>query len=156
MNQGIETADIALLAPVPLKHLESGRAKVQQEGRVAYGSRAWELFQRLDTLRNRLPVDVFIYASHDDAARYRPGVRWKARYIQSRKSNNGSHPEGARYRPDSTHDDTNDSAVFWEIEDLEELPEEAWIQLARLTPYGKRKPYGHPFVPQGPILIERP
>lgn len=38
----VEREDVALLAPVPIMHLESGLETVQQYGRVAFGSMAWE------------------------------------------------------------------------------------------------------------------
>jgi hypothetical protein len=62
MHETIKTAaQVALLAPVPLQHLRSGQTKAECEGRVAFGSRAWEVFRKLDALREGMPVDVFIY-----------------------------------------------------------------------------------------------
>jgi hypothetical protein len=57
---------IALLAPVPLQHLVSGQSVCAAEGRVAFGSRAWELFRELDSLRKGLPVDVYVYVYGDE------------------------------------------------------------------------------------------
>lgn len=56
--------EVALLAPVPLEFLIEGIAVCDRQGKVAFGSRAWEIFRKLDELRNGQPVDVYIYASH--------------------------------------------------------------------------------------------
>ena len=100
--------DIALLAPVPLEHLEDGMEVCQREGRVAFGSRAWEVFRKLDELRNGLPVDVYIYASHDPGIR-RLVVSWSGIYVGHVESVNGAHPEGMRFRPPSTGKSEDDN-----------------------------------------------
>ncbi|MFZ2493496.1 MAG: hypothetical protein WA208_18615 [Thermoanaerobaculia bacterium] len=154
----IETArNVALLAPVPRVYLDDGRLVAEREGRVAFGSRAWQVFRELDDLRAGLPVDVYIYASHDDAALV---ASWVARYVAHVESSGGAHPAGMRYRPPSTatHVSDNDGwwAVFWEVEDLRMLPRNDHIPVSHFTGFGKRKAYGKPFVPEGPILIEHP
>ena len=67
----------------------------------------------------------------------------------------GAHPEGMKYRPLS-NDNGGHWAVFWEVEDLQQLPKEQRIASASLTGFGKKKPYGHAFRPEGPLLIEHP
>lgn len=57
-------ANIALLAPVPLEHLTDGQMKIMSDGKVAFGSKAFERFLKRDELRKGLPVDVYIYKSH--------------------------------------------------------------------------------------------
>ena len=42
--------DFALLAPVPLEHLQSGREVAEKEEYVAFGTRKWELLRRLDEM----------------------------------------------------------------------------------------------------------
>jgi hypothetical protein len=142
-------AQVALLAPVPLEHLIDGKKKSDIEGRVAFGSTVWELFAKLDNLRKGLPVDVYIYASHGGGNR--------DRHVESKM---GAHPDGMRYRPESTGKYPNDNsghwAVFWEVEDLQELPKEQHMSLAQFTGFGKPKAYGHAFPPEGPLLIEHP
>jgi hypothetical protein len=59
------------------------------------------------------------------------------------------------YRPDSTINDTA-AGVFWEVEDLRELPKEEQISIAKLTGLTKAKPYGKSFPPHKPILIRHP
>ena len=146
---------VALFAPVPHEHLVSGVAVARDQGRVAFGSRAWEVFRELDKIRKGMPVDVYIYASHADS----PGpleVSWHARYIGHVDSVGGAHPAGMRYRPPTTVTDSSGYwAVFWEVEDLAELPTDGRIHVTGLTGYGKKKPY-RAFIPEGPILIELP
>ena len=69
--------DIALLAPVPLVHLEDGANICHEKGKVAFGSRSWEVFRELDELRKKQPVPVLIYASISDAGGL-PLVTWTA------------------------------------------------------------------------------
>ena len=45
------TGNFAILAPVPLEHLQSGKNIAVKEGFVAFGSRKWELFRRVDEMR---------------------------------------------------------------------------------------------------------
>jgi len=97
MHETIKTAaHVALLAPVPLEHLIDGKKKSDIEGRVAFGSRVWELFTELDTLRKNMPVDVYIYASHGGGNRDFE-VSWHARYVRHVNSEMGAHPDGMRY-----------------------------------------------------------
>lgn len=151
--------DVALLAPVPLEHLEDGSEVCRKEGRVAFGSRAWEVFRKLDTLRNGLPVEVFIYASHDPQAR-RLAVSWKGLYVGHVESDNGAHPKGMKFRPPSTGKYVEDNfgywAVFWEVENLNRLEEDYNIPTGQFWGLEKHKSYGKNFVPEGPILIRYP
>jgi hypothetical protein len=129
------------------------------EGRVAFGSRAWEVFRELDLLRKGVPIDVYIYASHSNVTPMFE-ASWHGRYIGHVESVGGAHPAGMQYRPPSTAQYAKDSsgkwALFWEVEDLRELPPHDRLHLANLTGFGKRKSYGSPFVPEGPLLIEHP
>src|SRR5215217_6041367 len=47
---------VALLAPLPEEHLLSGRTVCLAEGKVAFGSKNWELFYTLHTLADRHEV----------------------------------------------------------------------------------------------------
>lgn len=99
MPDALQTAaHVALLAPVPLVHLEDGHRVVESEGKVAFGSRAWETFRQLDDVRKGQPVDVYIYASHSDG-NHDFEVSWRGPYIGHVEGNMGSHPDGMRYRP---------------------------------------------------------
>ena len=56
----------AILAPVPLEHLNAGLDIVAKEDFVAFGSRKFELFRAIDERRNGEPVPVLIFPSHED------------------------------------------------------------------------------------------
>jgi len=150
---------IALLAPVPLEHLQDGTDICKREGRVAFGSRAWELFRELDLQRKGMLVDVYIYPSQKSVAR---GFHasWHGIYIGHVESQNGAHPEGMRVRPPSTAKYSEDNigywAVFWEVTNLRELSTAERIPLSYLTGFGKPKAYKVGFIPEGPLLIEHP
>ena len=147
--------NLALLAPVPFVFLPEGEELCRRKGKVAFGSRAWELFRELDNLRDGLPVEVFIYASQTDDPSL--VVSWHGYYIGSVESDNGAHPEGRKYRPAYTTKDGEDRAgywgVFWEVADLKPTPP---IPIGKLRGHGAKKAYGTPFVPEGPIIIDRP
>jgi len=106
-----------------------------------------------------MPVDAYIYASHPGGHR-EFSVSWRARYVHHVESVMGAHPDGMRYRPPSTAPYPSDNsgywAVFWEVEDLRPLPEEQHLSLADFTGFEKKKPYGHAFPPEGPMLIDHP
>lgn len=158
MKQGTAES-IALLAPVPLEHLEDGVEVCAREGKVAYGSRAFETFVELDALRAGEPVDVYIYASHaheDGPIR----ATWAAIYVGFVKSPDGSHPHGPKYRPPSTFKYPTDNkghwALFWEVTDLRRLPDAEAFPIRDLRGWKHRTKYNKFFVPEGPLIIERP
>jgi hypothetical protein len=141
-------SDFALLAPVPLVHLESAQ---ELKGPVAFGSRAYDCFAQVKTLRGNDDVDVYLYASHPEGRDLT--VRWHARYIGFVPAVKGLHPNPER-RPLSSESDTADSLLFWEIEDLELL--KSPIAIGTLQGLKNKKPYGTSFPPHGPILIKHP
>lgn len=151
-------SQIALLAPVPLEHLEDGIDVCKKEGKVAFGSRAWEVFREVDTLRSESPVTVLIYASMSDTDEP-PAVTWRAQYVGHVEGKNGAHPEGMRFRPPSTGNYESDNrgwwAVFWEVAALEALSKSQQLLIKELQSRsgGYYKPE---FVPEGPIIIPAP
>ena len=148
-------SDIALLAPVPVSLLENSEVVDRTEGKVAFGSRAWEVFRKLDDLRGSEVVDAFIYASHDDGSTDLDAT-WTGRYVRHVESRGGAHPEGRRYRPDSTRveDKTGHWAVFWEVVNLRRLDEPIPVQ--DFVGYGKQRQYRGNFVPEGPVIVHHP
>ena len=56
-------ASVALLAPVPEEHLISGQSCCEENGRVAFGSRDFEVFRNLDDQCAGAPCHVLIYPS---------------------------------------------------------------------------------------------
>src|SRR5713101_8371343 len=120
-----ETAsNVALLAPVPLEHLLDARTVCETQGKVAFGSRAWEVLRELDVLRHGLPVDVYIYPSHTDQP-LSLEASWQAVYIRQVDSDGGAHPQGMQFRPPSTAKYPSDNegfwAIFWEVTNLRQI-----------------------------------
>ncbi len=145
---------IALLAPVPLVHLWSAQ-DVPAPNLVAFGSDNVDLFLRLS--QEGEPVDVYIVASRVEAAKQKypqrePEIFWCARY---RGWGWSSETEISSVRPESTFSDTP-FTIFWKVSNLEPLPKKRPFKIAEMIPFGREKPYGEPFMPQGPILIEHP
>ena len=148
-----KTAHVALLAPVPLKHLESGQ---EVKGRVAFGggSQTLKLLHKLDEEREDMEVDVYIYASDPDVQSDFE-VSWSARYVGCVPAVNGEHPDGMKYRPKTTASDGY-SEVFWEVKDLERLPPKQHILVAKLTGLTATKTYSPAYAPRRPVLIKHP
>lgn len=148
---------VALLVPVPLVHLESGLKVCDTEGRVAFGTRAWEVLRYLDTQKKmQSEIEVYIYASL--AAPSIPAkISWGARFVRYVDSRNGAHPDGMRYRPPSTAGEDVPSqrawAGFWEVSELTRFLEGLVFPVFELTGLGKEKAYKKNFVPEGPTLV---
>jgi hypothetical protein len=153
-NETQTAGNIALLAPVPLEHLLDAQQVLETEEKVAFGSQRYDLFRQLDKERNGQPVDVYIYASRREG-QPEGETFWRATYVEHVKSDLGVYPGDRRFRPKSTAGDTA-FAVFWEVKALKPVAASEWCQPSGLTGFGKKKPYGQPFVPEGPILIQHP
>ena len=151
--------EVALLAPGPLEHLIAGLDVCDRQSKVAFGSRAWEIFRKLDELRDGQPVDVYIYASHTPG---RPTfkVSWHGIYLGHVEGIHGAHPEGMQFRPPSTAQYEDDNfghwAVFWEVARLRKLAPHENIPTGRFYGWDKRRFYKKNFIPEGPILVHPP
>jgi len=151
---------VALLAPVPLEHLEDGQITCKDYGKVAFGTRAWEVFRKLDAIRNGTPVNVYIYASQNpDCDRLE--VSWLGRYVNFQPAENGRHPNPL-FRPPSTHEedrffDLKTAYVgFWELDQLKCLLDEDRITTGSFCGYETGREYKKNFVPEGPTLVIQP
>jgi len=144
---------VALLAPVPKHHLDSGLIVCKREGKVAFGSEATGAFLKLEELRGGHPVDVFICATHN-AERPALQASWKARYIGIVSSNAGAHPNRRQLRPPTCVDEK--WTFYWEVDELEELQSREWIPTGNFVGYGRKKSYPANFIPEGPIVIKHP
>ncbi|MBX4863814.1 hypothetical protein HJA86_28450 [Rhizobium bangladeshense] len=149
----------AILAPVPLEHLQSGKAIAEAEGFVAFGSRKWELFRKVDELRDGAAVPVLIYPSHEDVpVKDSFIVSWFGLYVGAQESGNGTHPLGMKHRPPTTGqygaDNKGHWAVFWHVKDLAELTHSQKMPISALQTvkggWRKDKP------PRGPELVAMP
>jgi len=153
------TADIhpALLVPVPEEHLESGLQVCLDQGKVAFGSRLFEVFRELDAMLDGKPCPVLIYASWPKFHLPVPTVTWRGTYVGSIEVQAGRHPDGMRYRPPTTakypDDNAGHWAVFYHVADLKKLPKEERIGIPGLYPFGKSKPYGKATKIEHPVIV---
>jgi hypothetical protein len=147
---------ICLLAPVPLEHLEGGLKVCQSKGKIAFGSRAFEVFRELDAHRDTKPVTVFIYAS-GNLTDERLETSWTGNYVRWLEVSNGAHPDGMTYRPPSTANYPSDNkghwAGFWEVKDLRKLGPEERIPTGQFVSFKSGKQYKNNFIPEGPLLV---
>lgn len=150
MAETQKATHVALLAPVPLVHLESALATVASKGRAAFGTTKWELINKLEGLRKNMGVDVYIYASHGDGY-HDPETQWRGTYVGYAKDK----WEAAPYRPESAASDSVNGEIYWLVQDLRKAPETA-MPIAEFTPFGGKEAYGHAFTPHGPLLVEHP
>lgn len=151
-------SDFALFAPVPSVHLRDGLDVCTSKGKVAFGSRAWEVFRELDEIRSGQTLPVLIYASMADT--YGPVVvSWMGDYLGHVESKGGAHPSGMDFRPPSTAEHTSDNlgwwAIFWEVANLKELPAEQRLSVERIQSR-KGDFYKSSFIPEGPIIVQNP
>jgi len=151
--------DFAILVPVPLEHLQPGEEIARRTGFVAFGSRKWELFRKVDELRNGARVPVLIYPSHEDVlAKDSFVVCWAGWYVGCEESSNGKHSKGMTHRPPTTGQYPSDNqghwAVFWHVRDLHELPaaQRLPISVIQTVKGGWRKSAP----PRGPELVAAP
>jgi hypothetical protein len=156
----------ALLAPVPLEHLLSGRAVAEAQGYVAFGTRKFMLLRQLEDMRRDADgnitgrVAVLIYPSHDEDAPAQNSwvVSWFGWYAGKEETETGAHSEKMKHRPPTTSQYPTDNigywAAFWHVSGLRELPP------------AKRKPIGtigrivgglrKNAAPRGPELVALP
>ena len=151
---------IALLAPFPRAHLEDGEDTCRSEGMVAFGSRAWELFQELDALRDGAAVPVYIYASQDTKTEALE-VTWTGQYVGRVSSEHGKHPD-PRLRPPATREEDevfdlkSSWVLFWHVKGLRRLATEQCIPIRDFVDYGQSVPDKKGFVPKGPLIVKSP
>jgi hypothetical protein len=149
----------ALLAPVPLEHLQAGCEVEANKGFVAFGTRKWELLRLIDDRRGNSAVPVLIYPSHEDIpAKDSFVVSWFGWYIGHVDAPNGRHPSGMEYRPASTSKYPNDNqgywAAFWHVRGLRRLTKERCLAIGKVGTIkgGWRKDSP----PRGPELVALP
>jgi hypothetical protein len=110
--------DFAILAPVPLQHLDSGEIVCRERGYVSFGSMKWELFAKVDEMRQGEKVPVLIYPSYEsDVAKLTFKVGWTATYVKQITDREERIAEEQLYRPPTTvgDDAIRDSAMDWVI-----------------------------------------
>ena len=151
--------EFAILAPVPLEHLDAGQDILAKESYVAFGSRKFELFRAIDERRNGEDVSVLIYPSHEDnqvGSSFK--VSWLGWYVGKKETHNGRHPLGMKHRPPTTRqnpaDNTGYWAVFWHVSRLVQLAKSKCFPISELQTikdgWRKNAP------PRGPELVAKP
>jgi hypothetical protein len=153
---------IGILAPVPATIMRSAMDTCTVEGRVAFGSDAWDVFDRANREYGE-GIPVLIYPTHrygDPDKLCDPGfVPLRADYFGTTPATKaGKHPNPA-VRPQITISGRSaDSAwtIFWEVRNLIQVPKSNRIVITSLTSEGQKKPLGNGFVPHGPMLVKAP
>jgi hypothetical protein len=149
----------AILAPVPHEHLESGVSISEAMEFVAFGTNKWELFLKIDSMRDGAPIPALIYPSWGkETASTNLKVSWFGWYIGHTNSKGGAHPDGMAHRPPSTEryraDNTGHWAVFWHVSRLRRLPPGQCIPINEIETikggWRKNAP------PRGPELVALP
>jgi hypothetical protein len=147
---------VALLAPVPEEHLLSGQDTLRESGKVAFGSKNWELFNKLVELLKGHECKVLLYASDATRPINPPTATWSARFVGFTVAVNGAHKDGMKYRPASTAkyalDNRGSWTVFWEVTNLE--PMNPGVKIGLLRGFEKPHSYLVNFIPRGPVLIQ--
>jgi hypothetical protein len=147
---------VAFLAPVPEEHLLSGQENLGVSGKVAFGSKNWELFNKLEGLLKGGECDVLLYASDALRTFNPPTATWSAKFVGFAVAVNGAHKDGMKYRPASTTkyplDNQGSWTVFWEVRELKPMIPSLKISLLR----GFEKPHSYlvNFIPKGPVLVQ--
>jgi hypothetical protein len=158
-----KTHKFAILAPVPEEHLITGldtiAAQLDADSPeippvVAYGSGAFEVFDKADAMCEGLLVEMFFYASHPESPTFKPFATWKATYLKQLHSRRGRYPGKKFHRPPSTESDSPTWAIFWLVQDLEKL--DTPIPIEDFRGLDKKSNYTQRFIPEGPMLVDRP
>jgi hypothetical protein len=129
-------------------------------GRVEFGSDAWDVFDKANREYGE-GIPVLIYPTHrygDPDKLCDPGfVPFRAGYLGTTAATKaGKHPNPV-VRPQVTISGPSaDSAwtIFWEINDLVQVPKSDRIAITTLTAEGQTKLLGKGFVPHGPMLVK--
>jgi hypothetical protein len=153
--QMTSSVDFAILAPVPLAHLESALNVVNDQGRVAFGADGVKFFEDVEGRRAGEPVPVLFYASHPNDAQPDLTTTWRGWYTGFVESAEGRHPGGDDLLPSSAAND-GAWAVFWHVEALEPMPAGESIPIGDLVSYKTGEQYKSNFRPRRPVLVQRP
>jgi len=147
-------ADVALLAPVPLQHLESGLQICDADGFVVFGSDAGIMLSEFRNLVDaEHPADILFYASHTPIKGV-PAATFRGRFVDYDEAKGGrAKKEWQQFRPPSTASDGT-WMTFYRVTDLRAL--DAPVALSSLTKRGGKSKLATTFVPLGPLIIDTP
>jgi hypothetical protein len=151
--------DFAILAPVPFRHLDSGKEVSSAEGFVCFGSNDFEFFREVDELRATDPVPVLFYQSHDPDGKARFETLWFGWYEGRVEDTAEKRRLEAAHRPPTTMPNPDDNAsgwgTFYKVRGLRPLEPHERLPFYKLTLFKSgRKKMASP--PRGPLLIDRP
>ena len=150
---------VGILAPVPANILKSAQQTCAAADRVAFGSNAWEVFNKTSLeYGSGLPVLIYPTQHYGDPDRLcDPGyITFRATYLGTKLAQGGKHPDPA-VRPSITLEGLEADtpwAMFWEVADLVQLSKEDRIAITSLTAESQKKPLMKGFVPHGPMLVK--
>lgn len=159
MMQTLPLHHFAILAPIPLEHLETGAPVSAGTGYVAFGTAKWEFFRKIDEQREGAAVPALIYPSDSGGMNLsNPKVSWWGWYVGHSESNGGAHQNGMLHRPPSTAaysaDNAGHWAIFWHVAGLRRLA------VAKHLPIGKiptvKGGWRKNAPPRGPELVALP
>lgn len=129
----------ALLAPIPLRHLEGSIELLRDKEFVLFGSDKFDVFEKTE-----VGSEVLIYVSHDDAE---PVVSYRGIYrgivgepMQMR------HLERLGHRPPSTAEEK--WALYWKVSNITKLAKPIALSDIQLPTGGYLKGY-----PRGPTHV---
>jgi hypothetical protein len=143
-------SDVAILAPIPRRHLDSGKIVCDREGVVAFGSENTMLFAEILAELEGASCPVLIYASETPVPGP-PRVSWLAEFHTVLSA-------GGRYdhiRPDTTRTDSRWS-IWWEVGGLTALGPDEMMTISSLRSKKTNKLFSKDFVPHGPHLVSNP
>jgi len=146
--------EFAILAPVPLEHLKSGRELAATQPFVAYGTNKWDLMAKIDERAQGERVPMLLYPSHE-GVEADPSciVSWFGWYVGHKFANNAGRYPDASKRPVSTKTD-GPFAAFWHIEGLRELPKDKQTPIGKIQ--GFKGGWRKDAPPRGPELVLLP
>jgi T3SS (YopN, CesT) and YbjN peptide-binding chaperone 1/T3SS (YopN, CesT) and YbjN peptide-binding chaperone 3 len=146
-----------LLAPVPHFQLAKALEVFRREGRIAFASSVWELSGDLEA-----GMPVLFYASRTIGAagaipeperQWRhPYVTWLGSFVRYVSAVGGCHPETTSVSTVMAQGDESHILGFYEVADLEQLPEQRWIPIEQLRDRDGR-PCPQAFIPARPIIV---
>ena len=144
------TTEFAILAPVPIMHLESARKEGLTEAAFGVSANVKKRLDNADSLRGDAVVRVLIYASLEDEKPEYPCATW-AGYYTGAETTDEQRPATTE---NSQGEDKEGWTSFWLVSCLTELSEP--VTIGKLGGRGKNTYYDKTFKPRSLMLIRYP
>lgn len=153
-----ELSSVSILAPIPEEHLISGLDCCTAEKSVSFGSRAFEVFRKIDDLLCGNSCEVLIYSSWSRTPLPGPAkATWVASYVGHAEARHDGSPPPGLARPSSTAkyrgDNTGHWAVYWTVTDLRRIAKNEWVSVSSLRGLNTKRNFLTTFHPERPIII---